>query len=277
MNKRFSIAMALILGLFLAACTQDGAQEDAVIAEVPNEVVLKLQSMGFNVNDYAVWETDGGYIVENDIFISYGDLEGDVSFGRKGITDEHYSTTNLVTGLPRTITVYLPTGGRRGFSAGEEAALNLAISRYNAENLLITFQRVSSANGADIEFRRLSRRDERRGVLGSAGFPTNGGDPFGEIRMSGILESSFGLSTGGIATIFAHEMGHCIGLRHTDYMDRSFSCGGSPTNEGTAGVGANYIPGTPTGPENGSYMLSCTDGSDRPFTNGDQTALSTLY
>lgn len=40
-------------------------------------------------------------------------------------------------------------------------------------------------------------------------------------------------------------MGHCIGFRHTDYMNRSYSCRGSAVNEGSAGVGAVYIPGTP--------------------------------
>ncbi|MEP5445232.1 M57 family metalloprotease, partial [Ekhidna sp.] len=79
-----------------------------------------------------------------------------------------------------------------------------------------------------------------------------------------------------LATTIAHEMGHCIGFRHTDYMDRSFSCGGSYANEGAAGIGANHIPGTPTAPENGSWMLACSSG-DTPFSNNDKTALDYLY
>lgn len=74
-------------------------------------------------------------------------------------------------------------------------------------------------------------------------------------------------------------MGHCIGFRHTDYFDRSISCGGSPSNEGTAGVGANLISGTPSGASlaDASWMLSCTDGSNRPFNSDDVTALNFLY
>ena len=74
-------------------------------------------------------------------------------------------------------------------------------------------------------------------------------------------------------------MGHCIGFRHTDYFDRSISCGGAPSNEGSAGVGANHIPGTPTGATLAdlSWMLACTDGGNRPFNNDDQTALDYLY
>jgi len=29
-----------------------------------------------------------------------------------------------------------------------------------------------------------------------------------------------------IVSVIAHEAGHCIGFRHTDCMDRSYSCGG---------------------------------------------------
>lgn len=38
----------------------------------------------------------------------------------------------------------------------------------------------------------------------------------------------------------AHEIRHCIGLRHTDWFSRQ-SCG-SNQSEGTAGVGAVLIP-----------------------------------
>src|SRR5687768_6007262 len=81
-----------------------------------------------------------------------------------------------------------------------------------------------------------------------------------------------------IATILAHEIGHCIGFRHTDYMDRSYSCGGSTANEGASTVGAILIPGTPAGPDPNSWMLACIgSGQNRPFNSNDRTALTYLY
>ena len=78
----------------------------------------------------------------------------------------------------------------------------------------------------------------------------------------------------------AHEMGHCIGLRHSDYYNRAISCGGAPSNEGDGGVGAILIPGTPgtaTNAEN-SYMLACVSlNQNRPFNSDDQIALDYLY
>ena len=164
------------------------------------------------------------------------------------------------------------------FSAANFQALDEAIRRYNAENLQLIFQRVTTSS-ANIVFSRLSKSQERQGVLGSSGFPTNTGDPYGIIKMSGILESTYGLTVNGIATIMAHEMGHCIGFRHTDYYNRAISCGGAVSNEGASTVGANLIPGTPSTATLAaqSWMLACTDGSNRNFNADDKVALNYLY
>ena len=74
-----------------------------------------------------------------------------------------------------------------------------------------------------------------------------------------------------------HEIGHCLGLRHTDYFNRSLSCG-SGGNEGDGGVGANHIPGTPTGFDANSIMLACFSSSeDGEFGPFDIKALEYLY
>lgn len=290
MQKLFKLVIPVMgLALLTYSC-QENRSIDLAADVVPQEVIDKLTHMGFNPD--GIEKIDEGYRIERDIIITEEFLNSTPD--RHFVPNlEQYSTDNLVNaGGGRVITIYAPEetsggggkgkkgGGSGGYSPAMIAGLDEAISRYNAENLTISFQRVTSSSGADIVMTRLNKRDERRGVLGSAGFPTSSGDPYGEIKMSGVLESSYGLSTNGIATIIAHEMGHCIGFRHTDYFDRSISCGGSPTNEGDGGVGANHIPGTPTGADlagNGSYMLSCTDGSNRNFTNADKTALDYLY
>ncbi len=74
----------------------------------------------------------------------------------------------------------------------------------------------------------------------------------------------------------AHELGHCIGFRHTDYKKRS-SCGPGP-GEQAGSIGAVWIPGTPTN-VSGSYnswMMACTNGSPT-FNSADVTALQYVY
>lgn len=275
MKKIFTYLIPILgLALTISACQKDNTDLSADI--VPQEVIDQLTQMGFNPDGIEV--VDEGYRIERDIIITQEFLQSaPVQHNVPNL--EQYSTNNLVsTNGNRVISIYAREGGKRGYSPGMIAGLNEAIARYNAQNLEISFTRTSRKQGADITMNRLSSFDENRGVLGSAGFPTAQGDPYHEIKMSGVLESRYGLGTDGIATIIAHEMGHCIGFRHTDYFDRSISCG-SGGNEGSAGVGANHIPGTPTGASLSakSFMLSCTDGGNRPFNNDDRTALDYLY
>ncbi|MDH3649563.1 MAG: zinc-dependent metalloprotease [Saprospiraceae bacterium] len=281
MKQIWKLMIPLIaIGTIFLSCERDNfVLED----EIPQEVINKISNMGFNPD--GIEQVPEGYRIERDIIITHENLE-EVPEEHRVPQAEQYHTFNLVsTGGSREIKLFIPTGsgggkgkkGGEGFSQTYVNALNEAIARFNAESLEITMRRVTGGK-ADISFTRLSSFDEQSGVLGSAGFPSRKGNPYREIKMSGILESLYGLNVDGIATIMAHEIGHCIGFRHTDWFNRSISCntGGS---EGAGRIGAEHIPGTPTGATNTakSWMLSCTDGGNRPFNNDDQTALDYLY
>ena len=116
-------------------------------------------------------------------------------------------------------------------------------------------------------------------TLGSSGFPTSSGNPYNQIQLN-TNPQAYGTNPdlGYVTSVIQHEMGHCIGFRHTDYFNRALSCGGTATNEGTAGIGAVHIPGTPTKTfDAGSFMLACSSGTDRTFNANDVIALNYLY
>lgn len=270
MRKNMRLSLAVIALLITAvSCQKAVAPEQEIKKEVSQDVINSVKALGFS-SDNIIAEDDG-YIVEGDIFIPANELKRSLNGTILRVGEvEQYRTTNLVTRLPRTITVALTS---RIDAAIYGPVLDEVVRRYNAENLQITLQRVSS--GADITFDRASGS-----YLASAGFPTSSGDPFNSVKVNTRAIGS-GTSTTFInyaATIFAHELGHCIGFRHTDYMNRAYSCGGSATNEGASTVGAIHIPGTPTGPDPNSWMLACIgNGVNRPFNANDKTALSYLY
>lgn len=265
--KVWAIALSLTA---LWSCEQQEANEPQP-QEVSAEIIAKLNQAGFNTVDFEVKKLDGGeYIVEKDIVFTHEQIMS-LTPGNGVPSVEHYSTTNLVTATPRTIRVYV------NMPQKYKDATDIAIGRYNSENLQLTFQQVSSSSNADIVIKASPWYYYWFGILGSAGFPTASGDPHNEILMTRAYYDGVS-NINGLATTIAHEMGHCIGFRHTDYMDRSYSCGGATDNEGDGGVGANHIAGTPTGPDANSWMLACgSPEGDRPFTNNDKTALSTLY
>ncbi|HEY0680413.1 MAG TPA: M57 family metalloprotease [Chitinophagaceae bacterium] len=262
MRKTFKPLIILFVCALAISCKKDAAPGQD---EISQDVLDKIYALGFSNKNVVL--SEDGYIVEGDILLTQQDLQGtppSIQLLRVG-TEEQYRTTNLVTALPRVITVSISSR----LPVSYVAALDEALARYNAQNLLITFQRVSS--GASISIVKAGGN-----FLASAGFPTSGGDPYGQIKVNSSAIGNQPQAT--VATILAHEIGHCIGFRHTDYMNRSYSCGGSAVNEGSSNVGAIHIPGTPTGPDANSWMLSCIgSGQNRPFNSNDRAALGYLY
>jgi hypothetical protein len=263
-DMRSSIKISSILLLILIAVACKKSAQTAKDETVSQSVLDRIYAMGFSNKNVQL--VDDGYLVEGDIYLSANDLAGsasDIKLLRVG-TEEQYRTTNLVSGLPRTITVSISSR----LPSSYVAALDQALARYNALGLRITFQRVSS--GAAISLTRASGN-----YLASSGLPS-GGNPYNSVKVNSNAIGSQPQAT--VASIIAHELGHCIGFRHTDYMNRAYSCGGQPVNEGASTVGAIQIPGTPSGPDPNSWMLSCIgSGQDRPFNTNDRTALNYLY
>ena len=256
------LAFLLIAGFAITSCKKEAKQ--TAQDEISQETLAKISSHGFGTSE--VQKVDEGYLVEGDIILTEDFLNSTPGGNFLRIAEnEQYRTTLLVTGLPRNITI----SSSGAVSANLSAAIDAAIDRYNAENLLITMTRVAS--GGNINIQLINGGN----YIASSGFPTNTGNPYGTVKYNKMYQN-YGL--GFMTTVIAHEVGHCIGFRHTDYMDRSYSCGGSPTNEGASNVGAVLIPGTPSGPDARSWMLSCLSATtDRPFNNNDKTALKYLY
>ena len=252
-NFLFSLSVLLIFSISFNGCAPEVI--DAGEKTLPQSVLNKISKLGFSTD--GAFAVEEGYIIEGDIFITDAELNS-IPVEVTVPTEEQYHTFNLVTGTPRTINIYVD-----GKADSQVPAVNEAISRYNSENLTITFQRVSKKKDADIT---VSAAPRNARYLASAGFPSAGGDPHNSIKVN--LGSVNGQPLGTQASIMAHEIGHCIGFRHTDWFDRSISCGGAPANEGqeNSGVGAVHIPGTPTGASNAkqSFMLSCIGAGQNP-------------
>ncbi|RAJ02290.1 dual-action HEIGH metallo-peptidase [Chitinophaga skermanii] len=273
MKKQITLALsfvALLAAVLVVSCQKDAHVEPAQSSDVPAEVLAKIKAKGFSTEGARI--VKGGYLVENDIILDDNTLNTESTSPNLRIAEvEQYRTSNLVTGLPRVITVKV-TGLGTAFVQGTD----LAISRYNALGLLITFQRITSGT-ANINIVGFYQAPSGGFItLGSAGFPS-GGNPYNQISMN-THPNAYGTNpnVNYVGSVIQHEIGHCIGFRHTDYMNRAYSCG-SGGNEGTAGVGAVLIPGTPSGPDANSWMLACSNGGNRTFNANDIVALNYLY
>jgi hypothetical protein len=271
MKKLFfsaSLLMAFLVLVVSCSKTKDATPTDGI----SDEVKAKVQALGFSTS--SIVKDEDGYKVEGDIVLTDELLNSTPSQSLLRIANnEQYRTTNLVTGLPRTITVIV-SGLGTAFVQGTDQA----ISRYNALGLRMTFRRITSGR-ADITVQGFNQAPSGGYItLGSSGFPTRQGNPYGTIKMN-TNQYAYGTNPDPVyvGAVLQHEIGHCIGMRHTDYMDRSYSCGGAYSNEGASNIGAILIPGTPSGPDANSWMLACSNGGDRTFNNNDKVALNYLY
>jgi len=264
-------AVSCFTALTFVACKKD-VKTPTPNGEISQATLTKIKDLGFGISN--VRKVEEGYLVEGDIVLTDELLNStpDQSLLRIA-NNEQYRTTNLLTHLPRTITITVSGLGQAYIDGAD-----LAISRYNALGLQLKFQRVTTRK-ADITIQGFNQPPSGGYItLGSSGFPTRQGNPYGTIKMN-TNQYAYGSNPDVkyVGSVIQHEMGHCIGFRHTDYMDRSYSCGGSAVNEGASNVGAIWIPGTPTGPDANSWMLACSDGGDRTFNSNDKTALNYLY
>lgn len=256
------LAFLLIAGFAITSCKKEatkGPQD-----EISQETLTRIYDHGFGTTN--VQKVEEGYLVEGDIILTedYLNTTPGGTLLRIANNEQYRTTVYIVTGLPRTITI----SSSGSVNANVSAAIDGAIARYNAEHLQLTFQRVAS--GGNINVRVVNGGP----YIASSGFPTSS-SPYPEVKFNRQYQN-WNLNT--LVSVMTHEWGHCIGFRHTDYADRSYSCGGSASNEGASSVGAVQIPGTPSGPDAGSFMLACIGSqTNRPFNSNDVIALNWLY
>ncbi|XXF76265.1 zinc-dependent metalloprotease [Myxococcaceae bacterium GXIMD 01537] len=254
----FKKAAVLVVscGAVMAGCGSDPQVEN-------QEIVSNLVKAGFPADDIMIVE-DAVY-VGRDAHVTVEASREMLEPGKESA--EQYRTTNLV-GTSVTKICINPTTTFNSYTRLSQG-LDLAIANYNGRGLRFTMARGPTTGcSANITAQTMS------GTGGSAGFPS-GGLPYGTINIG------TGLNTYSVDVnehVITHELGHAVGFRHSDYYNRTISCG-SGGNEGTAGVGAVLIPGTPsTATVGGSIMNSCFRSTETgEWTSSDITALDYLY
>ncbi len=231
----------------------------------------KLKLAGFL--DSQIEDIGDAYLVEGDLLFNKfkTDLEFfDEYYGlKKGKSDKsnktkQWHTDNIISHDNAERIKFVLTPGADVFSAiyqagrnwSEIPSVNIATYVYNGH--------VITDNTNKIEFIRTSVQ----GGGAIAEFPVNGTAGF-RIRIDPSVSN---LSYSKQVWLITHEIGHCLGFRHTDYY----------FTESPGTVGANHIPNTPVGNDPVSVMNSSIYHNGvvqnwNGFSNYDIIAAQYLY
>lgn len=265
-------------GILFTSCEKDelttSSEEEfmSTNSEVPESVLQKIAALHFNPKGAEVGKImlpDGSfektYIVEGDIALSANQLN---NMSTSNIQDKQYRTNNLVSNN-RTIRVIGYTGGSQALTSKQRTALQYAINNYNALNIGLSFTLTFGTSYSSYDIVVYQTSNGQAG--GVAGFPANG-NPYKYVQIFNGMEQ-YSVDTN--EHVMTHEIGHTLGMRHTDWFSRQ-SCGQS--GEAAGSDGAVHIPGTPTGFDSTSIMLACFSANeDGEFGANDITAFNYLY
>ncbi|MCF4102036.1 zinc-dependent metalloprotease [Gillisia sp. M10.2A] len=265
-------------GIIFTSCekeeltTTDETMAVETQSKVPQSVLDQITALHFNPEGAEVGKVllpDGSfektYIVEGDIILSADQLN---NLSPSNITDKQYRTNNLVSNN-RTINIIGYTGGSQALTSKQRTALQYAVANYNALNIGLDFTLTFGTNYTPYDIVVYQTNNGQAG--GVAGFPS-GGNPYKYVQIFNGMEN-YSVDTN--EHVMTHEIGHTLGMRHTDWFSRQ-SCGQSGESAGSDG--AVHIPGTPTGYDATSVMLACFSASeDGEFGANDVTAFEYLY
>ncbi|MFC6858965.1 M57 family metalloprotease [Zunongwangia atlantica] len=286
--------------------------------DLTQETIAMIADLGYDTDNIIPIQNDDNtlsYLVEGDILLTEDDLAVKEVKSVVVANEEHYSTSLIPEfGSVRSVTdrntgeiiitkrqSQLIVVMDRTLPNAWWNALQIAANRYNSLNDLrfkVAIYKSEDPNcqspcirvpDADIYITDFYPNSDMLGVWGYADPPseytytTRSGEtrteiiPGAEIHLN-ILQLQTETDTDFIGSIIAHEMGHTIGFRHTDYFNRSLSCGSGGMEADTKNIGAVHIPGTPVGNSPNSWMLACINrGVNRPFTANDIIALDYLH
>ena len=265
-----TLALAASFALLCSTgCADELDTELSELDDETQEIIDNLQLAGYPETEIEVIEDE--VIVGGDAVVN---LEASREMASE-FADEHdehfrqYSTNNEVSASVETICVNLTD-----LMASPILHIGAfqALGAYN--NLNLSFSMVAVVDGQSTDHcDAVIDTRIKAGTSAKAGFPSDG-MPYDDIQM-GTGIAAYGVDVS--RHVFMHELGHCVGLRHSDYFNRSLSCG-KGGNEGGAGVGANLIPGTTPGFDPQSVMNSCySTNSTGTWSIFDHIALLMLY
>jgi len=252
--------------IFLNGCAKIDIQqpENTLSNSIENRFVRYLIDLGFRAD---MIEDKGNYfLVEGDIVFQKDALEKAIN--RLSKTTQAATDYGVDYSKVQYMIVKIDGGMPSSGSDNWRPEIEQAITEWNnVTNCAAQFQLDNSASSPDITI--LSDGNALAdNVIASAEAPSIDGNPGFRIQVNLDFLSDMTVSSGTKKYNMVHEMGHCIGFRHTNWSGR---------NE-TTPLGIPHTPNTGSNPDPNSVMNGGTAlNTWAGFSSWDVTAAQVLY
>ncbi len=245
-RKIVEVSMITFWGLFVLFLTS--CQKDLDDYALPDESISEthigiLKKLGFDTSELV--DCGDYYLVEGDIAIPKENMDG---YNKLPATRQAH--TNAVLSVRNASDIKIKIDASLNSSSNWRTAILNVMQHYNDLGSGIYMYEVSSNPDITISYALMNG-------WGQGAFPTADGKAGATII---IQDSNIARELTLLSKTFliAHEMGHNLGFRHTDYLTGY----GGYAPEGTYYNSANYIPNTPTGTKNDSDPTSVFNSGD---------------
>jgi hypothetical protein len=263
-NNLLIAFIALITLLSFGSCKKAQNDQGSGNKEKTTTSVLDhIKSLGYK--DSEIKDIGDDYLVDGDIMFSKKAIIESKPASDSKLSVNQYGTQNYL-GLNTNVTIRIDP------SMNSYAGLiSSAIAQWNnVPNCRVKFFIYNGSGGYNLN---ISNSNLGSGVCGSAYFPMNGQPGSNVFINIGVIS---GLPSDQIQSVIIHELGHAIGLRHTNWIANG-EPGGGTTAQGAHFAATNII-GTPTGGDPASIMNGATCGAAATvLSNYDKIAVQYIY